>query len=599
MVGMGSRTGQIRSRWIGLMLGVILLFLAHGLALLFRVQPEVSLWFPPSGVAIALAIWLGPIGAVLTMMVAVIMAPFWGSDGWTRLVGLVDGVEPLVAWFLYCRCFRGSPLLKGLENAIAFIVSAPLAACASSALSGCFTLYTLGKIPFPILGETIMQWWLGNAIGTVTIAPVLLLTITPILQHWSRSSFKTIQTSILSETYTNLRHRGIEIGLILITAVCTALLTVRATQISSYTALQFSLLSSAPSLWAASRFGVRGAVLTASFNVLINVLAYLLFYPNSISLLFFPVDAQLLFTHKLNLLLQAIVALLVGAAMTDRESTQVALAIEQVRSAEYEARAHLSSQLLFLNRLLKESNQHLQESEGRFRTSVENMLDCFGMYSAIRDTNGRIIDFRIEYVNEAACINNRLTHEAQIGRGLCEILPQHRESGLFEEYCQVVETGQPLVKDSLIYEDDYGQQRLIRAFDIRVAKWGDGFVATWRDVTDRRQAEEDLKQTEAALREANERFEFAVAAVDCLIYDWRADTNTVERTQGLTKLFGYSPEEAEPTADWWGKLIHPEDLARLPKTLAETKFINGRRTLEYRVRHQQGHYIYVGLAEED
>jgi PAS domain S-box-containing protein len=334
-------------------------------------------------------------------------------------------------------------------------------------------------------------------------------------------------------------------------------------------------------------------VLTASFNVLMNLLAYLLVYSDSISLPFFPVDAQLLFTHQLNLLLQAIVALLVGAAMTDRESTQVALAVEQVRSAEYEARAHLSSQLLFLNRLLKESNQHLQESEGRFRTSVENMLDCFGIYSAIRDANSQIIDFRIEYVNEAACTNNQLTREEQIGRGLCEILPAHRESNLFEEYCEVVETGQPLVKDALIYEDDYGQQHLIRAFDIRVAKWGDGFVATWRDVTHRRQAEEDLKQTEAALREANERFEFATAAVDCLIYDWRADTNAVERTEGLTELFGYSLDEAEPTADWWGELIHPEDLAQLPRTLEETEFINGRRTLEYRVRHKQGHYIYV------
>ncbi|MEC4815856.1 MAG: PAS domain S-box protein [Scytonema sp. PMC 1069.18] len=160
---------------------------------------------------------------------------------------------------------------------------------------------------------------------------------------------------------------------------------------------------------------------------------------------------------------------------------------------ERQTHAQLSEKLFVLNRLLTETNQHLQESEERFRASVENMLDCFGVYSAIRDENGTIIDFRVEYVNDAACRNNEMTRSEQIGRGLCEILPGHRDSGLFEEYCQVVETGQPLVKDSLIYEDNYGQRRLVKAFDIRVAKFEDGFIATWRDVTEQRQNQEELR----------------------------------------------------------------------------------------------------------
>ncbi|MEH2027598.1 PAS domain-containing protein [Nostoc sp.] len=144
----------------------------------------------------------------------------------------------------------------------------------------------------------------------------------------------------------------------------------------------------------------------------------------------------------------------------------------------------------------KHSLAALQESEERFRTSVENMLDCFGVYRAVRNEQGQIVDFVTEYVNNAACFNNQMTYEQQIGRGLCELLPGHRDGGLFDEYCQVVETGQPLVKDSLVYEDEYGQQRLVRAFDIRVAKCGDGFVATWRDITARQQTEEALRQSE-------------------------------------------------------------------------------------------------------
>ncbi|MEH2087291.1 PAS domain-containing protein [Nostoc sp.] len=144
----------------------------------------------------------------------------------------------------------------------------------------------------------------------------------------------------------------------------------------------------------------------------------------------------------------------------------------------------------------KQAELALRKSEERFRTSVENMLDCFGVYRAVRNEQGQIVDFVTEYVNSAACFNNQMTYEQQIGHGLCELLPGHRDSGLLDEYCQVVETGQPLIKDSLVYEDDYGQQRLVRAFDIRVAKFGDGFVATWRDITTRQQTEEALRQSE-------------------------------------------------------------------------------------------------------
>ncbi|MER3589215.1 MAG: hypothetical protein C4322_15630 [Mastigocladus sp. ERB_26_1] len=83
-----------QNRWFLILLSLLMLFLAHGMALFYRVQPAVSLWFPPSGVAIALTLWLGPIAAVLTGIVSVTMAPFWGSDGWTRLVGLTDVTEP-------------------------------------------------------------------------------------------------------------------------------------------------------------------------------------------------------------------------------------------------------------------------------------------------------------------------------------------------------------------------------------------------------------------------------------------------------------------------------------------------------------------------
>jgi PAS domain S-box-containing protein len=140
----------------------------------------------------------------------------------------------------------------------------------------------------------------------------------------------------------------------------------------------------------------------------------------------------------------------------------------------------------------------LRESEERFRTAAENMIDCFGIYSAVRDGDGKITDFRIEYVNAAACENNLMQKHEQVGKLLCEILPAHREIGLFDEYCTVVETGEPLIRETFLYEDEYTRRRLKRSFDIRAAKLGDGFIAVWRDVTER-------KKTEQAAQESGER----------------------------------------------------------------------------------------------
>lgn len=480
------------ARWLAPVLGVLLLVIAHGVALIYRVQPAVSLWFPPAGVAIALTFWLGPLGALLTGGVSVIMAPFWGSSGWLRWMGLMDIAEPLVAWLLYCRFFQGSLTLRNLRSVIAFLVSAPLAGCITSALLGTSLLFWLGRVPAAAFSETVSHWWVGNAIGTMVVVPMALLLLTPVLAQWGwllkYESEPPVPTSPLSLN----RNRWVEVGAIVLSMGIVALITVQASTINVFVTLEFSLLSLIPIIWAACRFGAVGGVLAANFTVIVTLFGYLVFYPGAIALPQFPINPNLLHLHKLNLLLQGTMALVVGTAISEWAAGQVALAVEQVRLKEYQATAQLSEKLFQLNRLLTESNEQMQATDQRFRTSVENMLDCFAVCSAIRDDDGQIVDFQFDYLNEAACQNNQLPREAHIGQRLCELFPAHRETGLFEEYCQVVETGRSLIKEALVYGDNFGQQRLVRAFDIRAAKLDDGFVATWRDVTHRRQAHEEL-----------------------------------------------------------------------------------------------------------
>ncbi len=143
----------------------------------------------------------------------------------------------------------------------------------------------------------------------------------------------------------------------------------------------------------------------------------------------------------------------------------------------------------------------LEKSEERFRTSVDTLLDGFAVFSVVRGGGGKIVDFRFEYINQAGCRLNQMSREEQIGRTLLELLPSHKDSDLFNEYVHVVETGEPLVKEDLLYEDTFGGgQRLKRAFDVQAMKLRDGFAVVWRDVTERRRAEETLRESEERYR---------------------------------------------------------------------------------------------------
>jgi PAS domain S-box-containing protein len=193
-------------------------------------------------------------------------------------------------------------------------------------------------------------------------------------------------------------------------------------------------------------------------------------------------------------------------------SQQVRVAVQAIKhgAADYLVRDQMTREDLHhtLRSAIEnaELKRQLQLSQEKFQTSVENLMDCFGIYTAVRDDTGQILDFRIDYVNRAACENNHMTREQQVGKKLCEILPGHIDSGLFEAYCRLVETGEPVIKDSVVFEDSYGGARqLVRAFDIRATKLNDGFVASWRDITDRKRLELELSYTITSLQQEQQR----------------------------------------------------------------------------------------------
>ncbi|MGQ4647783.1 PAS domain S-box protein [Lyngbya aestuarii] len=231
----------------------------------------------------------------------------------------------------------------------------------------------------------------------------------------------------------------------------------------------------------------------------------------------------------------------------------------------------------------KQLELQLQQSEERFRTSVENMLECFAIYSAMRNQAGQIVDFKIEYLNPAASDCYYLTQEEQAEQYSFQLLPTQ----LFAEYSRVVETGEPLMKESLIYEELNGKKHLSYAFDFRAVKLGDGFVVTWRDITKRKRFEDDLHRTQ-------ERLQHLLNFSPAIFYACQptGDYALTFVSKNVQSILGYEIREFLQDCRFFFKHIHPEDAQHYLRAVNDL-FERGHITYKYRFQHQNGEYRWL------
>jgi len=114
-----------------------------------------------------------------------------------------------------------------------------------------------------------------------------------------------------------------------------------------------------------------------------------------------------------------------------------------------------------------------------------------------------------------------------------------------------------------------------------------------RALTRARRLGADLQSAERRLRQANERFELAAAAVSSAIYDWSFPHGTVVWTPGLTELAGYRLDEVPSTREWWMERVHPEDRARVRQQVEDDTGAGRDVVADYRFRTRDGRYLEV------
>jgi PAS domain S-box-containing protein len=77
-------------------------------------------------------------------------------------------------------------------------------------------------------------------------------------------------------------------------------------------------------------------------------------------------------------------------------------------------------------------------------------------------------------------------------------------------------------------------------------------MGIFRDVTERKRAEDELKQNE-------ETFRLAMEATNDAVWDWNMVTNEVYRNPRHATMLGHEPDELTASQDEWDKRIHPDD----------------------------------------
>ena len=109
-----------------------------------------------------------------------------------------------------------------------------------------------------------------------------------------------------------------------------------------------------------------------------------------------------------------------------------------------------------------------------------------------------------------------------------------------------------------------------------------GYQSIGLDITDRKQAEESLKKNER-------RYRRLVENIPDILYRYSDKKGASYWSPQVGKILGFSPAQLQDDPFLWHDSIHPDDLPRVDRAIAEIGETNSIE-LEYRIRDSRGHW---------
>jgi PAS domain S-box-containing protein len=183
---------------------------------------------------------------------------------------------------------------------------------------------------------------------------------------------------------------------------------------------------------------------------------------------------------------------LLARVQTHLELRRLRVRLEQQADGLRKVNEQLQSELAERKR----AEEALRDSELRFRSLIENMLEGVAFCEMVYGGQGRPVDFVYLEVNRAF---ERLTGlKDVVGRRVSAIIPGLRETSpeLFESYGRVAATGIPEKFEFDLKE--LGQRLSISVYSSRKGH----FVAVFDNITERKRIEDKLRQLSQAVEQS-------------------------------------------------------------------------------------------------
>jgi len=114
------------------------------------------------------------------------------------------------------------------------------------------------------------------------------------------------------------------------------------------------------------------------------------------------------------------------------------------------------------------------------------------------------------------------------------------------------------------------------------------------NITERKQAEQELLKAKEKAEESEERFDLAMKAASDGLFDWNLKTNEIYYSPAWKKMLGYEDHELPNDFSVWEKTTDPEDVKKsweLQQKLISKEV--DRFVLEFKMKHKNGHWVDI------
>ncbi|MGZ9235582.1 MAG: PAS domain S-box protein, partial [Anaerolineales bacterium] len=206
----------------------------------------------------------------------------------------------------------------------------------------------------------------------------------------------------------------------------------------------------------------------------------------------------------------------------------------------------------------RQAESQVRASETMFRALFDLSPDAV----VVIDPHDRNVSWPIIDCNIAACLMNGYTREELVGQSI-DILnltrgTQDERTAYLE---QLREAGN--LKLEVLHRRKNGVVFFVEVSTTLITVGGRELViGIDRDITKQKEIVESLRQSE-------ERFKLMAWATKDAVWDWDLEKDQIWWGEGLQKIFHYSAEAAQSTPEWRLEHIHPDDRAKVSRTISQ------------------------------